>query len=202
MQPIAWTPDLTLVLASASPQRRAILDGLGIAHVVRPTHVEELEDGDPHALAAENARRKAAAGRAALAPDERGHSLVLACDTVVALGGRAYGKPAGEAEARAHLVALAGRTHEVLGALAVAAPGGRVLEQTDVTRVTFAPLTAPQIAAHIACGEWQGRAGGYAIQGAGAALVERIEGDYLNVVGLPVHALRALVTGLVPPFDR
>jgi septum formation protein len=201
IQPLTWTPDLTLVLASASPQRRAILAGLGIAHAVRATHAEELEDGDPRALAAENARRKAAAGRAALDAGAREHSVVLACDTVVALDGRAYGKPADEREARAHLAALAGRTHEVLGALAVAAPDGRVLEQTDITKVTFAALTEPQIAAHVATGEWDGRAGGYAIQGAGAALVERIEGDYLNVVGLPVHALRALVSGLVPPFD-
>jgi septum formation protein len=82
----------------------------------------------------------------------------------------------------------------------VLAPAGDLLERTDRTLVTFAPLDAGQVAAYAAAGEWRGRAGGYAIQGRGAALVERIEGDYLNVVGLPVPALRALVHGLVPPF--
>jgi len=200
VQPFTWTPDHTLVLASASPQRRAILAQLGIAHVVRPTVAEEIAEGDPGQAAAENARRKAAAGSAALSAEERARSVVLACDTVVALDGRVYGKPPDAEQARAHLRDLAGRTHEVLGALAIAAPDGRVLEQTDVTRVTFVALTEPQIAAYVDAGEWSGRAGGYAIQGEGAALVERIEGDYLNVVGLPVHALRALVHGLVPPF--
>ncbi len=200
MQPFTWTPDHTLILASASPQRRAILMQLGIAHVVRPTAADEVEDGDPRQAVAENARRKAAAGKAALSLEERARSIVLACDTVVALDGRIYGKPADAAQARGHIGDLAGHTHEVLGAIAIATPDGRVLEQTDVTSVTFASLTDPQVAAYVASGEWVGRAGGYAIQGAGAALVERIEGDYLNVVGLPVHALRALVQGLVPPF--
>ena len=114
------------MLASASPQRRAILDQLGIAHVVRPTHADELEEGEPRALAAENARRKAAAGRAALGAGERERSVVLACDTVVALDGRVYGKPARRGRgARATWPRSPGRTHEVLGALAVAAPDGR-----------------------------------------------------------------------------
>ena len=98
------------------------------------------------------------------------------------------------------LADLRGRTHDVLGAVAIATPGGRVLERTDRTLVTFAPLTPTQAAAYLATGQWERRAGGYAIQGRGAALVEAIDGDYLNVVGLPVPAVRALVQGLVPPF--
>lgn len=200
MQPFAWTAGHTLVLASASPQRRAILTQLGIEHVVRPTEAQELEQGEPNALAAENARRKAAAGHVALTDEERSTSVVLACDTVVALEGRVYGKPADERQAASHLSQLAGATHEVLGALAIATPDGDVRERTDVTQVTFAPMSPAEVSAYVDCGEWRGRAGGYAIQGRGAALVERIDGDYLNVVGLPVHALRALVQGLVPPF--
>jgi len=198
--PFTWDDSLLLVLASASPQRRAILEQIGVAFDVRPTHVEELEDGEPGFLAAENARRKAAAGRAALTDAERGHSVVLACDTVVALDGCVYGKPADAAQARAFIADLAGATHEVLGALAVALPDGRILERTDRTRVTFAPLDPGQVAEYVATGEWEGRAGGYAIQQRGGALIEGIEGDYLNVVGLPVPALRALVQGLVRPF--
>jgi septum formation protein len=196
----AWTPSNRLILASASPQRTAILTQLGVPHEVRATAAPELEEGEPFALAAENARRKAAAAVAALAPGEAADAVVLACDTVVALDGRVYGKPAGEAQARAFLADLQGRTHDVLGAVAIATADGRLLERTDRTLVTFTPLTTGQIAAYAATGEWEGRAGGYAIQGRGAALVEAIDGDYLNVVGLPVPAVRALVQGLVPPF--
>jgi septum formation protein len=88
----------------------------------------------------------------------------------------------------------------VLGAVAIAADGGTLLERTDRTLVTFAPLDGAQIDAYVGTGEWRGRAGGYAIQGHGAALVDSIDGDYLNVVGLPIPAVRALVHGLVPPF--
>jgi septum formation protein len=214
---LPWSPEHTLVLASASPQRRAILEQLAIPHVVRPTDVEEIDEGEPYAAAAANARAKARAALAALSDDavlradaelggDAGHAnppgrvVIVACDTVVALDGRIYGKPADEAQAREHLAALAGRTHEVLGALAVTTPGGTIGERTDVTHVTFAPLTAAEIDRYLATGEWRGRAGGYAIQGRGAAIVEQIEGDYLNVVGLPVQALRALIPGLVPPF--
>jgi septum formation protein len=199
-RPLVWDASLTLVLASASPQRTAILTQLGVRHEVRATAADELEAGEPFAVAAENARRKAAAGRAALDPLTAPRTVVLACDTVVALDGRVYGKPGDEEEAVRFLTDLQGRTHDVLGALAVAAPDGSVRERTDRTLVTFAPLHRAQARAYAAGGEWRGRAGGYAIQGRGAALVEAIDGDYLNVVGLPVPALRALVQGLVPPF--
>ena len=200
MEPFAWRAGLTLVLASASPQRHAILTQLGIAHVVRPTTADEDDAGEPYAVAAANARRKAMAGRQALGPEESPGAVVLGCDTVVALDGRIYGKPGDAAQAASYLDDLAGRTHEVLGAIALATPDGALRERTEVTSVTFAALDEDAIERYAATGEWQGRAGGYAIQGSGAAIVERIEGDYLNVVGLPVHSLRALVGGLVPPF--
>ena len=200
MQPLAWTRENRLILASASPQRAQILHQLGIPHEVRPTEAPELESGEPFAVAADNARRKGRAGRDALGVAESALAVVLACDTVVALDGRVYGKPADAEEAAAFLHDLQGRTHDVLGALAIAAPDGMIRERTDRTLVSFAPLDEAQIAAYVATGEWRGRAGGYAIQGAGGALVDAIDGDYLNVVGLPVPALRALVQGLVPPF--
>jgi septum formation protein len=200
MQPLRWIPENRLILASASPQRTQILHQLRIPHEVRPTEAPELESGEPFALAAENARRKGRAGRDALGVAESAVAVVLACDTVVALEGRVYGKPQDAEEAASFLRDLQGRTHDVLGALAIAAPDGMIRERTDRTLVSFAALDEAQIAAYVATGEWQGRAGGYAIQGAGGALVDGIDGDYLNVVGLPVPALRALVQGLVPPF--
>lgn len=198
--PLIWRADLRLILASASPQRTAILTQLGIEHEVRPTAARELEEGEPFALAAENARRKAQAALAELDREERAGAVVLACDTVVALEGRVYGKPADAEQATRFLAGLQSRTHDVLGAVAIATAGGTLLERTDRTLVTFAPLDAARIAAYVETGEWRGRAGGYAIQGRGAALVESIDGDYLNVVGLPIPAVRALVQGLVPPF--
>ncbi|HWV87894.1 MAG TPA: Maf family protein [Capillimicrobium sp.] len=147
---------------------------------VRPTDAEELEEGDPHVTAVENARRKALAARAAAPADAH----VLAVDTVVALDGAVYGKPADEDEARATLRALAGRTHQVVG--------GLVLDDratVAVTNVTFRDLDDALVDWYVATGEWRDRAGGYAIQGRGAVLVRAIEGDYLNVVGLPVAAL-------------
>lgn len=199
---LTWDPSLRLVLASASPQRRAILEQLGVTFATRPTAAPEIESGDVFGVAGENARRKAQAGVDALEDDERRSTVVLACDTVVALDGRIYGKPAGEAQAVAYLSKLAGRTHDVVGAIAIACPDGRLLERSEVTAVTFAALSDAEIAAYVGLGEWRERAGGYAIQGRGAAIVERIDGDYLNVVGLPVQALRRLVHGLVPPFGN
>jgi septum formation protein len=168
-----------LVLASRSPQRSAILTQLGVPFEARPADVEELEAGEAHAVAAENARRKAVAIGANT--DE----LVLGVDTVVSLDGAIYGKPADAEAAVATLLTLAGRTHEVVSGLCLS--GSEPV--TDVTRVTFRELDDAAIRAYVATGEWEGRAGGYAIQGRGAALVRRIEGDYLNVVGLPVAAL-------------
>ena len=172
-----------LVLASASPQRRAILEQLGVPFVVRPAAVDELEDGDPATIALDNARAKAAAVDG---------EHVLGVDTVVALDGRIYGKPADEAHARATLRALAGRTHTVWSGIHLTGAG----EAVEATAVTIRPLDDPWVEWYVASGEWRERAGGYAIQGRGAALVTRIEGDYTNVVGLPVVAFTELLETL------
>jgi len=118
---------------------------------------------------------------------------VLGVDTVVVVDGDVLGKPSGAADARAMLARLQGRTHTVVSGLHLTGGG----EGTEATSVTFRPLTADQIDRYVATGEWRGRAGGYAIQERGAALVRRIEGDYLNVVGLPVGLLLDLAPDLL-----
>jgi septum formation protein len=175
---------LLLVLASSSPQRRAILERLGVAFTVRASGATELHEGDPGALAAENALRKARAVRTPGASE-----AVIGCDTLVALDGVIYGKPSDERAARATLEALNGATHEVLSGVAVLL--GDEQERTAVARtaVTFRALEEALLDWYLATGEWRGRAGGYAIQGAGAALVRAVEGDYENVVGLPLATL-------------
>jgi septum formation protein len=173
-----------LVLASRSPQRRAILEQLGISFRVEIPEVEELAEGDPRGLVVENARRKAAAVRG---------DLVLGVDTAVVLKGTPYGKPASRGEAAEVLRALSGRDHEVLSGIALS-DGRAAVERT---RVRFRRVDETLLSWYLDTGEWQERAGGYAIQGRGAALVERIEGDYLNVVGLPVAALLGLAPELL-----
>jgi septum formation protein len=174
---------MRLTLASASPQRKAILEQLGIEFDVQPAEVDEISAGDPRAVVLENALRKvrAVAGE-----------LVLACDTEVNVDGAVFGKPASEAEAREMIARLAGRAHEVLGGL-VLRREGREWTAIASTAVYFRELEPVEIEAYVATGEWRGRAGGYAIQGRGAALVERIEGDFWNVVGLPVPELIGLL---------
>ena len=147
-----------------------------------PAAVEEETQGDPAEVAVLNARRKALA-----IPGD----LVLGADTVVALDGVIYGKPRDAAEAREYLGILNGRTHDVLGGIALA---GRIdATAVEVTRVTFRASDDATLDAYVATGEWEGRAGGYAIQGRGGELVERIDGDYLNVVGLPLERLKMLL---------
>jgi septum formation protein len=175
-----------LVLASRSPQRRAILESLGVPFELRPVDVIEEAEGVPLAVASENALRKAVAGKAAR--DE----VVLGVDTLVAIGLDIWGKPPDEAAARDTLRRLAGRTHEVVSGVALVGPDGVVRAATATTRVTFRPMDEQTLDWYLSSGEWRERAGGYAIQGRGGALVERIEGDYLNVVGLPVGTLLGL----------
>jgi septum formation protein len=180
-----------LILASRSPQRRAILERLGVRFVVRPSDVAEIEEGDPAAVAVENALRKA---RAVCA--EGGGAPVLGVDTVVALDGAIYGKPVDERHARATLRALSGATHTVLSGVALLA-GGEERTAVAATEVVFRSLGDGLIDWYVATGEWCGRAGGYAIQGAGAALVREVRGDYENVVGLPVATLLDLCPRLL-----
>jgi nucleoside triphosphate pyrophosphatase len=172
-----------LTLASRSPQRRAILERLGLTPLVVVPEVEEIEQGDPVEVAIANARRKARAVR------DAGHrEPVLGADTVVALDGALFGKPADEPAARAMLRALGGRTHTVVGGFSLLA-GEREHLGAASTEVSFRELDERLLDWYLATGEWRERAGGYAIQGAGAALVREVRGDYENVVGLPLAAL-------------
>lgn len=183
-----------IVLASRSPQRSAILTRLGVPFEARPTGVEELETGSPREAALENALLKARAARTT--HDLGSERLILGVDTIVELDGRIYGKPADERAARATLAALSGRTHTVLSGVALL-DGGAERCAVAVTRVRFRTLGERLIDWYVATGEWRERAGGYAIQGAGAALVHEIEGDYENVVGLPVATLIDLCPDLL-----
>lgn len=185
-------PDRHLVLASTSPQRRAILEQLRIPFdVVAPVYEEhDPPDADPVQLVRDHAEGKArsvhAEGR-----------WTLGVDTTVHLEGRTYGKPASAEEARAMLEELAGRTHMVVSGLCLLGPG--VLRVEDArTLVTFRAADAGEIDRYVASGEWEGRAGGYAIQGLGARLVARIDGDYLNVVGLPGALLIEMLAAHTP----
>jgi septum formation protein len=185
-----------LILASRSPQRKAILEQLGVAFRVEEPGVEELTGGDPRALVRENALRKARAVAAA-GGRSGGTERVLGADTAVVLDGRVFGKPRDEGEAETFLRRLSGRTHEVMSGIALREPDGAERSDVAVTRVRFRRLEPPDLAWYLATEEWRERAGAYAIQGRGAALVEEIEGDYWNVVGLPVATLLRLVPDLL-----
>ena len=185
-----------LVLASRSPQRREILTQLGIEFTVVPANVEELGEGEPGPVVVENACRKARAV-GARRPGGAGHgAAVLGVDTAVVLDGTIYGKPAGEAEARASLERLSGREHAVWSGIALLGTDGGERTAAAVTTVRFRTLERAWIDWYLSTGEWRERAGGYAIQGLGSALVERVEGDFWNVVGLPVYELVRLAPEL------
>jgi septum formation protein len=183
-----------ILLASTSPQRRAILAQLELPFdVVAPAYEEHDQPGaDPVELVREHAR-----GKARSVAEEAGDRLVLGVDTTVCLDGRVYGKPDGSADAEAMLEQLSGRTHTVLSGICLVTPGWEVVEH-DATDVRFRELTPRDIGVYLRSGEWQGRAGAYAIQGLGGRLVERIEGDYLNVVGLPGALLVRLLAQRFP----
>jgi septum formation protein len=177
---VSSPPAPPLILASTSPQRRAILTQLGIPFVVVAPDYEEIGD-DPVEHAAGKARSV-----------DGGDQPVLGVDTIVVCDGQVLGKPANATEAEAMLEQLSGKTHEVVSALCLRTPAWEELGR-EVTRVRFRPLTPRDLAFYLASHEWENRAGAYAIQGLGAALVERIEGDYLNVVGLPGAVLVRLL---------
>ena len=178
-----------LVLASRSPQRKRILEQLGIEFRVEPADVEEITEGDPREVVVENALRKARAVEG---------DLVLGADTEVFLDGKVFGKADSEEAAADHLRALSGRTHEVWGGIALR-EGDGIQTAHAVTRVSFRSLEQRDLDWYLASGEWRERAGAYAIQGLGAALVASIDGDFWNVVGLPVPALLGLAPGLLTP---
>ncbi len=151
--------------------------------------VEELREGPPEELVVENALRKARAGLAATATAGQ----VLGVDTDVVLDGSTLGKADDEGKARERLEALSGRTHEVLSGVALVAAGADDRTALARSRVTFRPVEPETIELYLRSGEWRDRAGAYAIQGLGSILIERLEGDFSNVVGLPVTALLALL---------
>jgi len=172
-----------LTLASTSPQRRAILEQLAIPFdVVSPNYVE-----DDEALVTDRHKAIELVREHALGKARSVHvsgRVTLGVDTTVVLDGQAYAKPADQTDAARMLGELAGRTHTVVSGLCLLGADDDVIAH-ELTDVTFRPLTAATVASYVASGEWEGRAGAYAIQGRGGRLVERIEGDYLNVVGLP-----------------
>jgi septum formation protein len=182
-------PAPPLLLASTSPQRKAILEQLNIPFdVLPPRHEEETpEIADAVEVVRDHARAKARS-----VAQEAGDRPVLGVDTAVVLQGLIFGKPADAGDAERMLEELSGKTHVVVSGLCLLTPGWEVVEH-EATRVTFRELTPRDLAAYVATGEWEGRAGAYAIQGRGAALIRGIEGDYLNVVGLPAALLVRLL---------
>ncbi len=183
-----------LVLASTSPQRRLILEQLRIPFdVVAPAYVE----ADPPGLAPAELVRLHAAGKARSVRRVAAGRFVLGVDTSVVCGDRVFGKPADESEARETLGSLSGRAHEVVSGLCLLSGRGETIEHATTT-VWFRSLARREIERYVASREWEGRAGGYAIQGLGATLVERIDGDYLNVVGLPAALLVAVLATHAP----
>jgi septum formation protein len=189
-----------VVLASRSPQRRALLEALGVDFKVAEPKIEELAEGEPSELVLVNARWKAASIAATAKPG----TLVIAGDTEVAIDGVALGQPRDEAQAREYLKRLSGREHQVFGAIALMGPDvdpegvaiGR--EGVVTTTVRFRDLDEALLESYLASGEWEGRAGAYAIQGLGSAFVAGVEGDVSNVIGLPIPLLLELEPAFQP----
>ena len=182
-------PAAPVLLASRSPQRRAILQQLGIPFdVVEP----DYEEHSPELADAADVVQEHARGKARSVVQLAGDRPVLGVDTEVVLQGQIFGKPADATEAEQMLEALSGKTHVVMSGLCLLTPGWEVVE-CEGTRVTFRQLTPRDLATYVSTGEWEGRAGAYAIQGRGAALIKSIDGDYLNVVGLPGSLLVRLL---------
>jgi septum formation protein len=194
-------PGVRIILASASPRRKELLAGLGVSFEVFPSEAPEEDSGDvpPGAASAHVlslARRKAEDVLARVrAAGAAGRSLIVAADTVVVLPDRILGKPSSDLEACEMLTALSGREHTVVTGVVVADPAsGETHGATEETRVFFRSLSPGEIAAYVATGEPADKAGAYAVQGVGSLLVARIEGDYFNVVGLPLGCLAKLFT--------
>lgn len=182
-----------LVLASASPRRLELLKQIGIApDLVDPADIDETprRDEAPAAHALRLAREKLRA----VMPRHPG-DYILAADTVVACGRRILPKAADEASARRCLELLSGRRHRVHSGVALASPDGHVSLRHVDSQVAFKRLSADEVAAYLATGEWHGKAGGYAIQGRAAALIRFVSGSYSNVVGLPLFETAQLLAG-------
>lgn len=184
---------IPLILASASPRRAELLEQAGlIPEAITPANIDEtrLKSEKPRALALRLAIEKARA----IAPSYPGKA-VLAADTVVALGARNLEKPVDEAQAAHFLALLSGRQHTVFGGLCLITPEGQEISRVVATKVTFKRLSPGEISACIATGEWEGKAGGYAIQGYTARFVKRINGSYSNILGLSLYDTINLLAG-------
>lgn len=177
---------MNIILASGSPRRRQLLEQIGLSFTVRSSDVDEsVEPGlSPAAMVEQLSLRKGQAVAGSVGPD----SLVLAADTVVALGDTILGKPQDRAQAVSMLTSLSGKTHQVYTGVTLLGGGRRVTEH-ETTAVTFRSLSREEIVAYVDTGEPMDKAGAYGIQGYGALLVERLEGDYFNVMGLPLCRL-------------
>ncbi len=189
------TTDHQLVLASASPRRLDLLAQIGIApDLVLPADIDETPRRCE--LPADYARRmaleKTEAAAALGAPEG---AVILAGDTVVARGRMILPKTEAEAEARKCLGLLSGRRHRVIGGIALRCPDGRIVSRLVTSRVTMKRLSIAETDAYIATGDWQGKAGGYAIQGRAAALIRHIEGSYSNIVGFSLYDIAAMLRG-------
>ena len=188
-----------LVLASSSPRRLALLEQVGIEpHALRPASIDETpKKGErPRSLAQRLAREKAETARDRIRREpELQEAFVLAADTVVAIGRLVLGKPEYLDEAAKALGILSGRTHKVYTAVALITPDNKLRMRTVETRVRFKRLSREEIDSYLACGEWRGKAGGYAIQGIAGAFVQTIVGSYSNVVGLPLIEVVGLLAG-------
>jgi septum formation protein len=182
-------PSPPLLLASTSPQRKAILEQLHIPFdVVAPNYDEDTSgDADAVRIVREHAR-----GKARSVVDQAEGRPVLGVDTAVVLEGRIFGKPETAGDAERMLEELSGKTHVVVSGLCLVTPGWEDIEH-EATQVAFRELTPRELGTYVATGDWEGRAGAYAIQGRGASLVRSIDGDYLNVVGLPAALLVRLL---------
>ncbi|HEU4586205.1 MAG TPA: Maf family protein [Gemmatimonadaceae bacterium] len=180
---------MRVILASGSPRRHELLQMIGVAHEVIPADIDEIQlDGEPHLDHVERLAREKGATIAARFPD----SLVISADTIVVENGEVLGKPRDAAEARSMLRRLSGRTHLVFTAIATTL-GGRTISAVEEVSVTFLPLSDRTIDAYVATGEPMDKAGSYGIQGYGATLVERIDGDFFAVMGLPISRLVRLL---------
>ena len=184
---------MKIILASASPRRRELLSALGLSFEIRPAIGEEHPV--PGLPGGETAKRLSRAKCLEIAADADGDDVVIAADTVVCLDDEILGKPANEADAERMLIALSGRDHRVFTGVTVAR-GGRVLSDYEETAVHFRPLTEREIAAYIATGEPMDKAGAYGIQGRASLFVRAIEGNYFNVVGLPLCKLGQMLKEL------
>jgi len=183
-----------LILASASPRRVELLSQIGIfPDKIIPADIDETPLKNE--LPTELVRRLGAAKAAAVAPDYPG-DIILGCDTVVAVGRRILNKAESEEDARAFLKLLSGRRHRVVGGLTIIGPDGKAHHRLVSTTVAFKRLESTDIDAYIACGEWHGKAGGYAIQGRAAVFVRKIIGSHSNVIGLPLFETAQLLKGL------